>query len=144
MRQHIKAYIERLIHEIEQQRNQALQILDERQHSNDETFWTGNGFDNGEKLDFFVSLLETGKRKLLAKNITDRDLIELSDNLQTIPDVNEKIIESMNFAQLSLILDETLLKKEFIRVYDNDLSTMTKNVSEKLTTDNEQTECVKT
>ena len=46
----------KLIHEIEQQRDQALQILNERQHSNDEAFWTGNGFDNGEKLDFFISL----------------------------------------------------------------------------------------
>ena len=44
--------------------------------------------------------------------------MELSDNLQTMPDINEKIIESINFAQLTLELDETFPTKQFIRVYD--------------------------
>ncbi|CAF0790034.1 unnamed protein product [Adineta steineri] len=144
MRQYIKISSKKLIHTIEQQCNQALERLDEQQNFNDETFWIGNGFDNGEKLDFFISLLDIGKNKLSRKNITDRDLMELYDNLQTIPDVNEKLIESMNFKELSLIVDDTFLKKPFIRVYDKDLSTMTKDISEKLTTDNEQTNCIKT
>jgi hypothetical protein len=153
IRQHIKTYVERLIHEIEQQREQALQMIDERQHSNDEAFWIGNGFDNGEKLDFFVSLVDTGKKKLAAKNITDRDLMELSDNLQTMPDVNEKTIQSINFAQLSLALNETFSMKPFIRVYDNDdddeeeeeeISTMKTNGIDKLTTDTQQTDSVQT
>ncbi|CAF4278035.1 unnamed protein product [Adineta steineri] len=50
----------------------------------------------------------------------------------------------MNFKELSLIVDDTFLKKPFIRIYDKDLSTMTKDISEKLTTDNEQTNCIKT
>jgi hypothetical protein len=144
MRQRIKDYVQKLIHEIEQQRDHALQILNERQHANDEAFWTGNGFDNGEKLDFFVSLLETGKKKLLAKNITDKDLMELSDNLQTMPDINEKTIESINFAQLILELDETFPMKQFIRICDQELSAMATDVSEKLTTNNKQTDSIQT
>jgi hypothetical protein len=144
MREQIKNYVDRLIHEIERQRDYALQILDERQHANDEAFWTGNGFDNGEKLDFFISLVEIGKKKLSAKNITDKDLMELSDNLQTMPNINEKTIESINFSQLNLELDETLSMKQFIHVYDNDLSTMTNNNSEKLINDNEQTDSIQT
>jgi len=144
MREHIKDYMERLIYEIEEQCDHALQFLDEQQHANDEAFWTGNGFDNDEKLDFFVSLVETGKRKLSAKNITDKDLMELSDNLQTMPDINAKTIESIDFTQLTLELDETLPVKQFIRIYDNDLSTTTTNLSEKLINDNEQTDSIQT
>ncbi|CAF0839211.1 unnamed protein product [Rotaria sp. Silwood1] len=144
MRQHIRNYVERLIREIEQQRDDALHILNDRQQSNDEAFWAGNGFDNGEKLDFFISLFETGQKKLSAKNITDKELMELSDNLQTIPDVHEETIESIDFAQLSLELDETFPLKQFIRVYDDDVSTMTTNTSEKSTNDNEQAECIRT
>ncbi|UJR30216.1 hypothetical protein I4U23_017754 [Adineta vaga] len=118
IRQRIQMYVQRFIHNIEQQRDQALQILNERQHANDEAFWTGNGFDNGEKLDFFNSLLRTGQKKLFAKNITDKDLMDLSDNLQTMPDVNEKLIESIQFTQLSLELDETYTNKQLIRVFD--------------------------
>jgi hypothetical protein len=118
IRQRIQNYVHRYTHDIEQQRDQALQILNERQRSNDDAFWKGNGFDNGEKLDFFISLVQTGQTKLLAKNITDKDLIELSDNLQTMPDVNEKLIESIQFKQLSLELDETFSTKQFIRVFD--------------------------
>ncbi len=144
MRENIKIYVDRLIYEIVKQRDQALQILDERQYTNDEAFWSGNGFDNGEKLDFFVSLVEIGKRKLLAKNINDKDLIELSDNLQTIPDIDEKTIESIDFAKLTLELDEKFPMKQFIRVHDNDLSTKTKNLLEKFIIDNEQTDSIQT
>ncbi|CAF0790988.1 unnamed protein product [Rotaria sordida] len=145
MRQHIKNYVERLICEIEQQRDHALHIINDRQQSNDDVFWTGNGFDNSEKLDFFISLFETGQKKLTAKNITDKELMELYDNLQTIPDVNEDIIESIDFTQLSLELDETFPMKQFIRVYDNDISsTMTTDSFEKSTNNNEQTECIQT
>jgi hypothetical protein len=139
IRQRIENYVQRLIHEIEQQRNQALQILNERQHSNDEAFWTRNGFDNGEKLDFFISLVQTGQKKILAKNITDKDLIELSDNLQTMPDVNEKLIELIKFSQLILELDESVLTKQFIHVYDYQEST---NKNEKPINNNEQTDCI--
>jgi hypothetical protein len=138
IRQNIDNYVQNLINHIEEQRNQALQILNERQHSNDEAFWTGNGFDNGEKLDFFISLVETGQKKLLAKNITDKDLIELSDNLQTMPNVNEKLIELIQFSQLILELDESFLKKQFIRVSDYQETT---NQNESTTNDNEQTDC---
>ncbi|CAF2367737.1 unnamed protein product [Rotaria sp. Silwood2] len=144
MRQHIRNYVERLIREIEQQRDHALDIINDRQQSNDEAFWTGNGFDNGEKLDFFISLLETGQKKLSAKNITDKELMELSDNLQTIPDVHEETIESIHFSQLSLELDEKFPMKQFIHIYDNDIPTTTTNNFEKSTNDNEQTECIKT
>ncbi|CAF4669362.1 unnamed protein product, partial [Rotaria socialis] len=120
----INAFVERLLHVIEEQRDDALRIIDERQHSNDEAFWTQNGFDNGEKLDFFISLLEIGQKRLAAKNITDKELMDLFDNLQTIPDIDEKVIESMNFSQLSLELDEACSRKQFIRVYDTDVSPM--------------------
>jgi len=139
IRQRIDNYVKRLIHEIEQQRDQALQILNERQHSNDEAFWTGNGFDNGEKLDFFISLVQTGQKKLLAKNITDKDLMELSDNLQTMPDVNEKLIESIQFSQLILELDESFSTKQFIRVCDYQEA---KNKNESSTSDKDPTDCI--
>ena len=35
-----------------------------------------------------------------------------------MPDVNEKLIESIQFKQLSLELDETFSTKQFIRVFD--------------------------
>jgi hypothetical protein len=139
IRQRIDHYVQCLIHEIEQQRDQALQILNERQHSNDEAFWTGNGFDNGEKLDFFISLLQTGQKKLLAKNITDKDLMELSDNLQTMPDVNEKLIQLIQFSQVILELDETILTKQFIRVGDHQETTSQKKSS---TSEQDQTDCI--
>jgi hypothetical protein len=140
IRQCIDNYVQRLINEIEQQRNQALQILNERQHADDEAFWTGNGFDNGEKLDFFISLVQTGQKKLLAKNITDKDLIELSDNLQTMPDVNEKLIDLIQFSKLILELDESFSTKQFIHVYDQKETTEKNN--ENLIHDQEQTDCV--
>jgi hypothetical protein len=61
-----------------------------------------------------------------------------------MPNINEKTIESINFSQLNLELDETLSMKQFIHVYDNDLSTMTNNNSEKLINDNEQTDSIQT
>jgi len=125
MRDHIRNYTNQMIENLEQQRDEALQIIDERQHANDEMFWTRNGFDNGEKLDFFVSLAEIAKRKLSAKNITDKDLMELSDNLQTIPDVSEDLIESIEFSKLNLQLDQTIFGKELIRVYENKLTPTT-------------------
>jgi hypothetical protein len=134
IRQRIQTYVQRFIHDIEQQRDQALQIINERQRSNDEGFWRGNGFEHREKLEFFISLAQTGQRKLLAKNITDKELLELSDNLQTTPDVNEKMIELIQFAQLILELDETLSTKQFIRVCD-DQETMKK------TDNNEKIDC---
>ncbi|CAF4992852.1 unnamed protein product, partial [Rotaria sp. Silwood1] len=93
IRERIENYVQKFINEIEKQRDHALQIINERQHLNDEAFWAGNGFDNGEKLDFFISLVQTGQKKSFAKSITDKDLIELSDNLHTMPDVDEKLIE---------------------------------------------------
>lgn len=153
MRQQIETYVKRLVNEIEEQREQALQTINERQQANEEAFWTGNGFDNGEKLDFFISLLETGQKKLSAKNITDKDLMELSDNLHTIPDVNEKLIEAMTFAQLSLVLDETFSAKQLIRINDyDDVSTMTNKIFEDSTNtndnndnaNNQQADCIQT
>jgi hypothetical protein len=144
MREHIKKYVNRLIYEIEQQRHHALQCLDEQQHVNEEAFWIKNGFDNAEKLDFFVALVETGKKMLAAKNITDRDLMDLADNLQTMPDIDEETIESINFVRLTLELDETFPMKQLIRICDNDLSTMTTNDSEKLVNDNEQRDSIQT
>ena len=144
MRQQIGDYVERLMTEIEQQRDHALQTLDEQQHANDEAFWTGTGFDNGEKLDFFVSLVDTGKKRLAAKNITDKDLMELSDNLQTIPDVDEKMIESIHYTPLSLTLNETLLSKQYVRVHehtDDDTSAMSTSSCEKSTPDHQPADC---
>ena len=120
MRDDIRHYAEQCRHEIEQQRDQALQLLDERQHANDQSFWTSNGFDNGEKLDFFITLAENGKKKLSAKNITDRDLMELADNLQSMPDVDEKTIELIQFASLALQFDQTFPMKRYIHVYDQE------------------------
>ncbi|CAF0851923.1 unnamed protein product [Adineta steineri] len=137
IRERIQNYAQRFIHQIEQQRDQALQIINDQQNANDEIFWSGNGFDNGEKLDFFNSLLQTGQKKLFAKNITDKDLMELSDNLQTIPDINEKLIELIQFTQLVLELDEKLLTKQFIRVCDTQETTK-KNDNEKPTDINSQ------
>jgi hypothetical protein len=138
IRQRIDNYVQCLLHNIEKQRELALQILNERQHSNNEAFWIGNGFDNGEKLDFFISLVETGQKKLLAKNITDKDLMELSDNLQTMPDVNEKLLELIKFSELILELDESFSTKQFIRVCDYQEPT---NKNENKINDNEQTDC---
>jgi hypothetical protein len=139
IRQRIDNYVQHLIHEIEQQRDQALQILNQQQHIDDVAFWTGNGFDNGEKLDFFISLLQTGQKKLLAKNITDKDLMELSDNLQTMPDVNEKLIDLIQFSKLLLELDESFSTKQFIRVYHEKEKT---EKNENLNFDQDQTDCV--
>lgn len=139
IRQRIDRYVQDLIHQLEQQRRQAMRMLDEQQHGNDEAFWSGNGFDNGEKLDFFISLLQTGQKKLLAKNITDKDLMELSDNLQSMPDINEQSIDSIRFSRLVLELDQTFSKRELIRVYEQTES------PEKKTNpidDEEQTDCV--
>ena len=138
IRQRIDRYVQQLIHQIEQQRNQALQILAERQHANDEAFWTGNGFDNGEKLDFFMSLLQTGQKKLLAKNITDRDLMELSDNLQTMPDINEQTIDAIKFSPLILEVDQTFSSTQFIRIVEQP----TDKTENQLFDDHEQTDCV--
>ncbi|UJR16297.1 hypothetical protein I4U23_003203 [Adineta vaga] len=141
MKELIHSYTEKLMHTINEQCTQAFQILDERQHSNDETFWIGNGFDNGEKLDFFIALLDTGKRKLSAKNITDRDLMDLSDNLQTIPDVDENLLNSMTFSQVSLIVDETCFTKQFIRIGEKNEPSMATDIPEEAShLDNEQTE----
>ncbi len=134
IRQGIENYVQRFVQEIERQRDQAFKILHDRQHANDEVFWAGNGFDNGEKFDFFNSLLQTGQQKLSAKNITDKDLMELSDNLLTMPDINEKLIALIQFTKLILQLDETILTKQFIRVCDFQDETK-KN-------DNEQTDCI--
>lgn len=139
MRQRIDNYVQRLINQIEQQRLQALQILNERQHANDEAFWSGNGFDNGEKLDFFTSLVQTGQKKLLAKNITDKELMEISDNLQTMPDINEKLIELIEFSQLILELDESFSTKQFIRIGDFE---ETSKDTASLVSDHEHTDCV--
>lgn len=139
IRQRIDRYVQQVIHRLEQQRHQAMLLLDERQHGNDEAFWSGNGFDNGEKLDFFISLLQTGQKKLLAKNITDRDLMELSDNLQTIPDINEQSIDSIRFTQLVLELDQTFSNRKLIHVSEPVQSTE-KNSSS--IDDQEQTDCV--
>jgi hypothetical protein len=140
IRKRINNYVQHLIHDIEQQRDQALKILNERQHANDETFWRGNGFDNGEKLEFFISLVQTGQMKLSAKNITDKDLMELSDNLQTMPDVNEKLIDLIQFSKLILELDESFSNQQLIRVYDQKETTTEKN--ENLIHDQEQKDCV--
>lgn len=142
IRRNINNYVDKLLYAIKEQRDRALQILDERQHLNDEAFWTQNGFDNGEKLDFFVSLLEIGQKKLSAKNITDKELIDLFDNLQTIPDIDEKVIKSMNFAQLSLKLDETIIEKQFIHVFDCDIPTKETNTSEEASSNSEQANCI--
>ena len=64
--------------------------------------------------------------------------MQLSDNLQTMPDVNEKSVESIQFAQLLLELDETFSTKQFIRVCDYQ-ETIDKN--ENRTNNNEQTDC---
>jgi hypothetical protein len=140
IRKRINNYVQHLIHDIEQQRDQALKILNERQHANDEAFWRGNGFDNGEKLEFFISLIQTGQMKLSAKNITDKDLMELSDNLQTMPDVNEKLIDLIQFSKLILELDESFSNQQLIRVYDQKETTTEKN--ENLIHDQEQKDCV--
>ncbi|MCC7160047.1 MAG: hypothetical protein IT281_11015 [Ignavibacteria bacterium] len=144
IRRQINRYVDRLLHVIEEQRDDALRILDERQHSNDEVFWTQNGFDNGEKLDFFILLLEIGQKKLAAKNITDKELMDLFDNLQTIPDIDEKVIESMDFSQLSLELDETFSRKQLIHVYDTDVSTMKTTSFDEATNNSEQPDCIET
>ena len=133
MREMIQKYVDEMFYEIEQQRDQALQIIDERQHENEEAFWNGNGFDNREKLEFFISLADCARKKLSAKNITDRDLMELSDNLQTIPDIDEKTFEAIDFKRLELELDQTFPMPQLIRV--NDSST----AINKLTNDNQQT-----
>ncbi len=144
MREKIQKYVDDVFYEIEQQRDQALRILDERQHENEEAFWMGNGFDNDEKLDFFISLADTGRKKLSAKNITDRDLMELADNLQTMPDINEKTVESIDFARLKLVLDQTFPMKQLIRIYDHDLSTTTTNVPEILINNDQKTDSIQT
>ncbi|CAF2882666.1 unnamed protein product [Rotaria sp. Silwood2] len=140
IRQRIENYVQHLINEIEKQRDHALQIINERQISNDKAFWKGNGFDNGEKLDFFISLLQIGQKKLLAKHITDKELMELADNLQTIPDINEKLIELIQYAQLTLELDETYSTKQFIRVYD--YQEFSNQENEKPTNENQQADCI--
>lgn len=132
MREQIHAATERLFHAVAQQRHEALQMLETRQQANEEIFWTSNGFDSGEKFDFFASLLHVGRQKLSAKNITDRDLMELSDNLQTIPDVDEKRLDGMDFSQLSLVVDESLFTEPFIHVQARDTAQI---VPEKLLDD---------
>lgn len=120
MREQIRTFAERCFHEIEEQREEALRILNERQQINDETFWTNNGFDTGEKLDFFISLADSSKKKLAAKNITDKDLMEISDNLQTMPNIDEKALESIHYQILTLELDEMMTTKRYIRLYEPD------------------------
>ena len=120
MRDQIRTYAEQCLHEIEEQRDDALRILNERQQLNDESFWTNNGFDTGEKLDFFVSLAETSKKKLAAKNITDKDLMEISDNLQTMPNIDDKALEAIQYHVLTLELDETMPSKRYIRLFEPD------------------------
>ncbi|CAF1362906.1 unnamed protein product [Rotaria sordida] len=139
IRERIENYVQKFINEIEKQRDHALQIINQRQHLNDEAFWTGNGFDNGEKLDFFISLVQTGQKKLLAKNITDKDLIELSDNLHTMPDVDEKLIELIQFSQLKLEFDELLPTKKFIHLSDfQEIN----NKDDKSINNNEENDCI--
>ncbi|CAF3445314.1 unnamed protein product [Rotaria sp. Silwood1] len=140
VRQRIENYVQNFINEIEKQRDQALQIINERQHSNNEAFWKGNGFDNEEKFDFFNSLIQIGQKKLLAEHITDKELMELSDNLQTMPDINEKLLESIQFIQLTLEVDETFSTKQFIRVHDYQEPCNQEN--EKLSNQIEQTDCI--
>ncbi|CAF3816901.1 unnamed protein product [Rotaria sp. Silwood1] len=120
IRERIENYVQKFINEIEKQRDHALQIINERQHLNDEAFWTGNGFDN-------------------AKNITDKDLIELSDNLHTIPDVDEKLIELIQFSQLKLEFDELLPTKKFIHLSDfQEIN----NKDDKSINNNEENDCI--
>ena len=140
MRVDIRVYAEQCLHEIGEQRDQALRLLDERQLANDQSFWTSNGFENGEKLDFFVALVENGTKKLAAKNITDRDLMELAENLQSMPDVDEKTIQAIHFAELGLQFDQTFPMKRYIHLYEQeeeeeeeDESTMDSDEGEKPT-----------
>lgn len=134
LQKRIQDYAKRIIHEIEQQRDHALQILNERQHLNNEAFWKGTGFYNKEKLDFFISLMQTGQKKLSAKHITDKELTELFDNLQAIPNVDQKLIESIQFVQLELDLDEACLEKTYIHIFDHQESS---DNSETITNPNE-------
>jgi hypothetical protein len=65
--------------------------------------------------------------------------MELSDNLQTMPDVNEKLIQLIQFSQVILELDETILTKQFIRVCDYQETTSQKKSS---TSEQDQTDCI--
>ncbi|CAF1681936.1 unnamed protein product, partial [Rotaria sp. Silwood1] len=122
IRERIENYVQKFINEIEKQ-----------------PFWTGNGFDNGEKLDFFISLVQTGQKKLLAKTITDKDLIQLSDNLHTMSDVDEKLIELIQFSQLKLEFDELLPTKKFIHLSDfQEIN----NKDDKSINNNEENDCI--
>ena len=123
LRETIRVYVDGLMREIEQQRIQALQIIDERQHANEEAFWARNGFENMEKFKFFTSLLEAGKEKLFSEKINDRDLIKLSEDLQTIPDITEDTLASIVFPKLSVQFDQTIPIKQLIHLYDNPSST---------------------
>lgn len=102
LRGDIQTYVDGLIREIQQQRDQVLQMVEERQRENEEMFWTNNGFENIEKFKSFIKLLATAKEKLSADKINDRDLIKLSEDLQTIPDITEETITSIIFPKLSV------------------------------------------
>ncbi|CAF1385658.1 unnamed protein product [Rotaria sordida] len=73
------------------------------------------------------------------KNITDKDLIELSDNLHTMPDVDEKLIELIQFSQLKLEFDELLPTKKFIHLSDfQEIN----NKDDKSINNNEENDCI--
>ncbi|CAF4626871.1 unnamed protein product, partial [Rotaria magnacalcarata] len=72
----------RFKNQIEQQRDQALQVLNERKKLSDKAFWKEIKFDNSENFEDFVLLIQTAQKKLSAKHITDKDLLDLSDSLR--------------------------------------------------------------
>jgi hypothetical protein len=61
-----------------------------------------------------------------------------------MPDIDEKTVEAIDFTRLKLELNQTFPIKQLIRVYDDDLSTTTNNLPEKLINDNEQTDSIQT
>lgn len=110
----IQSFSQRLIQEIETQRDRALQRLAREQEDNEASFWALNGLTNKENLDSLKSLVETGKRKLAASNITDKELIELFESLSTIPVMDESKIGSIEYRNLLLEFDEKILRKKLI------------------------------
>lgn len=119
LREKIQVYTNGLIREIEQQRQQALLKIDEQKRTNEEVFWSKTGFESREKFEGFLSLLETGKRKLSAQTINDRDLIQLSDDLSTIPDIYQDTINSIDFPKLTLQFEQISPIKQLITLATN-------------------------
>ena len=124
LREKIHVYVDGLIDEIEQQRRQALQTIDEQQRANDELFWARNGLETKENFESFISLLETGEKKLSSPTIIDRDLMQLSDDLQALPSIHdEQTMASIDFAKLTLQFEQISPIKQLIHIKKKDSST---------------------